>query len=217
MGRGIWKRFWHADSEAIQDGDRPTPSFQLVAFRIEPSIASLPRYGYHLGFHEPRASSPTRSKMSMRLSEILKPQNIKVSLDAKNKAEAIAELVNLLAANAEITDPKQVLEAVLDREATRTTGIGNGLAIPHGKCNGTGHLSMAIGRPATPIDFQAIDGRPVTLIWLLTSPPDKTGPHIHALARISRLMTIDKFRQALATATTSQELYDVIVQQENAL
>ncbi|MDB5333487.1 MAG: fruA 1 [Phycisphaerales bacterium] len=153
----------------------------------------------------------------MRLSEILKPQNIKVSLDAKNKAEAIAELVNLLAANAEITDPKQVLEAVLDREATRTTGIGNGLAIPHGKCNGTGHLSMAIGRPATPIDFQALDGRPVTLIWLLTSPPDKTGPHIHALARISRLMTIDKFRQALATAKTSQELYDVIVQQENAL
>jgi fructose-specific phosphotransferase system IIA component len=155
--------------------------------------------------------------MSMRLSEILKPQNIKVSLEAKNKAEAIAELVTLLAANGEITDPKQVLEAVLDREATRTTGIGNGLAIPHGKCNGTGHLSMAIGRPTTPIDFQAIDGRPVNLIWLLTSPPDKTGPHIHALARISRLMTIDKFRQALATAKTSQELYDVIIQQENAL
>ena len=55
---------------------------------------------------------------------------------------------------------------------------------------------MAIGKPATPIDFQAIDGRPVNIIWMLTSPPDKTGPHIHALARISRLMTIDKFRRA---------------------
>jgi mannitol/fructose-specific phosphotransferase system IIA component (Ntr-type) len=76
---------------------------------------------------------------------------------------------------------------------------------------------MAIGRPAVPIDFQAIDGRPVNLIWLLSSPPDKTGPHIHALARISRLMTIDKFRQALAAAQSSQELYDAIVQQENAL
>ena len=153
----------------------------------------------------------------MRMSEILKPQNIKISMAATTKAEAIAELVNLLAANGDVKDPKAVLESVLDREATRTTGIGNGLAIPHGKCNGTTQLAMAIGRPATPIDFQSIDGRPVTLIWLLTSPPDKTGPHIHALARISRLMTIDKFRVALAAATTPQQLFDAIVQQENAL
>ena len=153
----------------------------------------------------------------MRLSEILKPQNIKVPLEAKTKSDAIAELVNLLATNGEVVDPKQVLDAVLDREATRTTGIGNGLAIPHGKCTGTDHLVMAIGRPSQPIDFQAIDGRPVNLIWLLTSPPDKTGPHIHALARISRLMTIEKFRAALAAAKTAQEMYDVIVQQESTL
>jgi len=153
----------------------------------------------------------------MRLSELLKPQNIKVGLAARNKSEAIAELVTLLSNNKEVTDAKKVLDAVLEREGTRTTGIGNGLAIPHGKCNGTDHLVMAIGRPQTPIDFQAIDGRPVSLIWLLTSPPDKTGPHIHALARISRLMTIDRFRQALANAKTAQEIYDAIVQQENSL
>src|SRR5205807_8397108 len=135
----------------------------------------------------------------------------------KNKSEAIAELVGLLAETGEVSDGKKVLEAVLERESTRTTGIGNGLAIPHGKCNGVSHLVMAIGRPATPIDFQAIDGRPVTLIWLLTSPRDKTGPHIHALARISRLMTIDKLRQAMAAAKTSQELFDAIIAQEGAL
>ncbi len=153
----------------------------------------------------------------MRLTDILKPENIKVPLEATTKTEAIRELVSLLAQTGEIADSKKVLEAVLDREATRTTGIGNGLAIPHGKCTGTDHLVMAIGKAVTPIDFQAIDGRPVTLIWLLSSPPDKTGPHIHALARISRLMTIDKFRQALANAKTSQEVFDAIVQQENAL
>ena len=153
----------------------------------------------------------------MRLTEILKPQNIKLPLEATTKSEAIGELVTLLAGNAEVTDAKKVLDAVLERESTRTTGIGNGLAIPHGKCTGTDHLVMAIGRPKTPIDFQAIDGRPVNLIWLLTSPPDKTGPHIHALARISRLMTIDKFRQALAEAKTAQEIYDAIVKQESAL
>ena len=153
----------------------------------------------------------------MRLSEILKPANIKVPLQAKVKNEAIAELVNMLAANGEVQDPRKVLDAVMERETTRTTGIGNGLAIPHGKCNGADHLVMALGRAATPIDFQSIDGRPVTWIWLLTSPPDKTGPHIHALARISRLMTIDRFRQALTTAKTSQEIFDAIVQQENSL
>lgn len=153
----------------------------------------------------------------MRLTDILKPGNIKVPLAAKTKSEAIAELVQLLADNGQITDAKKVLDAVLEREATRTTGIGNGLAIPHGKCTGTADLVMAIGKPAQPIDFQAIDGRPVTVIWMLASPPDKTGPHIHALARISRLMTIDKFQQALRAATTAQEVYDAIVKQEAAL
>ncbi len=153
----------------------------------------------------------------MRLTEILKPQNIKVPLTATTKNQAIAELVQLLADNKQITDPKKVLDAVLEREATRTTGIGNGLAIPHGKCAGTPDLVMAIGKPAAPIDFQAIDGKPVSVIWMLTSPPDKTGPHIHALARISRLMTIDKFQQALRAATTAQQIFDAVVAQEAAL
>jgi mannitol/fructose-specific phosphotransferase system IIA component (Ntr-type) len=153
----------------------------------------------------------------MRLTEILKPQNILMPLVAPTKNDAISQLVSILTKNGDILDGPAVLAAVLERETTRTTGIGNGLAIPHGKCNGTANLVMAIGKLATPIDFQSIDGRPVSLIWLLTSPPDKTGPHIHALARISRLMTIDKFRLALNAAKTAQEIYDVIVQQENTL
>ena len=153
----------------------------------------------------------------MRLTDILKPQNIKVPLVATTKNEAIAELVQLLADSGQITDAKKVLDAVLEREATRTTGIGNGLAIPHGKCSGTPDLVMAIGKPAAPIDFQSIDGRPVTVIWMLSSPPDKTGPHIHALARISRLMTLDKFRQSLMAAKTAQEVFDAIVKQEESL
>jgi len=153
----------------------------------------------------------------MRLSDILKPQNIKIPLAASQKTEAITELVNLLAANGEIGDPKKVIESVLDRESTRTTGIGNGLAIPHGKTQGTKDLVMAIGKPSQPIDFQSIDGKPVTIVWLLSSPPDKTGPHIHALARINRLMTIEKFRAALNQATSGQEVFDIISQQESQL
>lgn len=153
----------------------------------------------------------------MRLTEILKPNNIKVPLTATTKIEAITELVNLLADNGDVTDRKKTLEAVLERESTRTTGIGSGVAIPHGKTTSTGDLHLCVGRPEKAIDFQSIDGKPVTLIWLLTSPPDKTGPHIHALARVSRLMTIDKFRHALAAAKSAEEMYDVIVTQDSAL
>lgn len=153
----------------------------------------------------------------MRLTEILKPANIKVPLSAKTKVEAITEMIDLLNANGELTDPKKVLDAVLDREATRTTGIGNGLAIPHGKCAGTSHLVMAIGKPAAPIEFQAIDGRPVTILWMLASPPEMTSPHIQALARISRLMTVDKFRAAMNTASSADELYNLVVEQEKLM
>jgi fructose-specific phosphotransferase system IIA component len=153
----------------------------------------------------------------MRLSELLKPTDIKLGLAATNKTDAIRELVDLLASNGQVSDAKKVLGAVLEREGQRTTGIGNGLAIPHGKSTGTTELVMALGKAKTPIDFQAIDGRPVTWIWLLTSPPDKTGPHIHALARISRLMTIDQFRQALINAKTPEEVYEIIRQQEESL
>ncbi|HMO25471.1 MAG TPA: PTS sugar transporter subunit IIA [Tepidisphaeraceae bacterium] len=153
----------------------------------------------------------------MLLTDLLKPTNIKVPLVARSKGDAISELVNLLASNGELVDARRVLDAVLEREATRTTGIGHGLAIPHGKTPGTDHLVMAIGKCAEPLDFQSIDGKPVTLIWLLTSPPDKTGPHIQALARISRLMTIDKFRAALNAATTPQEVFDTIAAQEAAM
>lgn len=152
----------------------------------------------------------------LRLSEILKVANIKIGLNAVAKTDAIRELVQLLATNGDVTDPAKVLESVLEREATRTTGIGNGLAIPHGKSPGTTKLSMAIGRPSGAIDFHSIDGRPVSIIWLLTSPPDQSGMHIKALSAISRLMTSDKLRLAITNAKSSEELYDIIAKQEAA-
>ena len=153
----------------------------------------------------------------MRLSDILKLQHIKVPLQATNKSDAIKELVQVLADAHEVKDPQVLLNSVLEREATRTTGIGNGLAIPHGKCSGVDHLVVAIGKPENAIDFESIDGRPVNLIVLLASPPDQTGPHIQALARISRLMNVDSFRQAMRSATNSQQIYDAVVKQETEM
>ena len=150
----------------------------------------------------------------MRLTETLKITNIKVPLAATAKTDAIRELIQLLAANGDVPDPQKVLEAVLDREATRTTGIGYGLAIPHGKTAGASALTMAIGKCAHPIDFAAIDGRPVGIVWLLVSPPDKSVAHIATLARITKLMMIDKFRLEMSRAQDAEAVFKLVADQE---
>lgn len=150
----------------------------------------------------------------MRLTDILSPECVKVPLSATDKKSAIAELVELLATAGKVTDREQMLQAALERETTRTTGIGNGLAIPHGKCAAVRTLVMAVGKPAAPIDFDSIDGKPVNIVILLASPPDKTGPHIQALARVSRLMTEPKVRAALDKAPTAADVFATIAAYE---
>lgn len=152
----------------------------------------------------------------MNLMEILSPECIRAPLAATEKRAAIDELIDLLAASGRTTDPVLLKEAVWARERTRTTGIGRGLAIPHGKCAGVPDLVMAIGKPAAPMEFQAIDNRPVQLIVLLASPPDRTSDHIQALARISRLMTMEDFREEIYRASTPAAIYDLLKAQERA-
>ncbi|QNN21387.1 PTS sugar transporter subunit IIA [Planctomycetales bacterium ZRK34] len=152
----------------------------------------------------------------MQLTDIIKPECIVVPLKAADKHTAIDELVDLLAERGRIQDPDELKKAVWQRETTRTTGIGHGLAIPHGKAACCDRLVMAIGKPAEPIEFNSIDGRPVRLIFLLASPPDQTGAHIQALASISRLMTRDQFRSDMLNASDAQSIYDQIVSAETA-
>lgn len=151
----------------------------------------------------------------MILTQILQPTCVKVPLDSNDKDSAITELVDMLAAANQIDDRDAVLEAVLIREQTRSTGIGSGIAIPHGKCTGVKELVMAIGIAKTPIEFDSIDQKPVSIIVLLASPTDRTGPHIQALARISRLMLDDKFKEQLQTADSSEQVYDLINNKEH--
>ncbi|MCE9589565.1 MAG: PTS sugar transporter subunit IIA [Planctomycetes bacterium] len=146
----------------------------------------------------------------MRLTEILQPDCVKVPLDAADKKAAIFELIDLQASKAGVQGTEQLKEAVWQRETTRTTGIGHGIAIPHGKSSGCSKLTMAIGLTKTPMEFGAVDGRPVQLIILLTSPPDQTGSHIQALARISRMLTDDATRTAIKAATSAQAVYEMI-------
>ncbi len=152
----------------------------------------------------------------MKLLDILHVDCIKVPLDASEKQAAINELVDLLAASGRVKQPSLLKDAVWTREQTRTTGIGHGLAIPHGKCAGVGTLAMAIGKPPAPIDFQAIDGKPVRLIIMLASPPDRTADHIQALAKVSRLLMMEEFRERVYSAQSGAEIYDLLRQKEAA-
>ncbi len=153
----------------------------------------------------------------MRLTEILSPACIKIPLVSTDKKAALFELVDLLAQAGAVSEVQQLKDAVWQREQTRTTGIGHGIGIPHGKTGCLRDLHMAIGIPAQPIEFGAIDGKPVQLILLLASPADQTGPHIQALAKISRMLTDDTFREAVKHATSAEQLYEMLLQHEAQL
>ena len=150
----------------------------------------------------------------MKITTILDVSCIRLPLKSGDKTAVITELVDLLQERGCLSDPDAVLRAVLAREATRSTGIGLGLAVPHGKSRGCSTLRMAIGKPTEPMDFDAIDDRPCQLIALLTSPIDETGPHIQALAGVSRLWQNEDFRSAVMAATTADELYAAIERHE---
>lgn len=147
----------------------------------------------------------------MRLSERIGIKRVRVPLESADKRGVIEELIDVLAETGGLRNRDAALDAVLKREAERTTGIGLGLAIPHAKSETRGGGPVvAVGKCAQPVDFQSIDGQPVTLVMLLVSPPDQTGPHILTLAKISRLITIEGFRDAAGRASTADELLAAI-------
>ncbi len=151
----------------------------------------------------------------MILTHILQPTCVKVPLEGRDKNSVITELVDLLDKNGLIQDRQNVLDAVFTRERTRSTGIGSGIAIPHGKSSAVRELVMALGIAHDPIDFDSVDKKPVSLVILLVSPLDQTGPHIQALARISRLMLDEEFRKALENAPSAPAAYDLMSERES--
>ena len=147
----------------------------------------------------------------MQLTDILKPDCVKVPLDGASKPEVIEELLALLAAAGRLQESyAAVRQAVFDREAIRSTGVGQGFALPHGKTPAITTMSLAIGRTAEPIGFDAIDGQPVSIVVLLVSPAQQTGQHIQALAHISRIMTDKGLRPRLWAASTAAALYKLL-------
>lgn len=153
----------------------------------------------------------------MNLTDILSPETIVVGMPPAEKTEIIRQLVGVLHKAGKIRDFEKALKAILDREAVMSTGVGEGVAIPHGKSEAAPSIVAALGITSEPIDFDAIDRNPVQLIWLLIGPPGQTGPHLKALSRISRLMHRSDFRDRLIAAPDSQAVLQEIEKQEQNL
>ena len=152
----------------------------------------------------------------MKMMDFLSPEAICANLQATDKKEAIKELVGLLIKAGEIKekDKDKVVKVLLEREALGSTGIGQGIGIPHGKFGGVRRLVGACGLSRKGIDFESLDGEVVYIFFLLVAPEDSAGPHLKALARISRLLKDKFFREMLRGAKDEKALVKVIKQED---
>jgi PTS system fructose-specific IIC component len=146
----------------------------------------------------------------MKLYEYLPKEQIEPNLKGETKFQVIEELLDLLHKNNQLLDRDVALQDVLAREGYLSTGLENGLAIPHAKTDGVGKLVIAFGIKRDGVDFESLDGKPAYLIFLVLSPRDTSGPHIQTLAVISRNLKNKEIRDALLQAQTREEIYDII-------
>ena len=150
----------------------------------------------------------------MKLSEILDKEAIVTDLAARHKKEVLEELCQAMARVEEI-EVQPLLEVLLERERLGSTGIGDGIAIPHGKSSEIKQLLVACGRSKQGVDFESMDGRLTHLFFLLVAPENSTGIHLKALAKISRLLKDENFRQELMSAETQAEIFELITARDS--
>jgi len=150
------------------------------------------------------------------LTELLSEDRIKVPLRSQTKDDLLQELVALVTQGRDDATVEAVLGAVRERERELSTGIGGGIAIPHGKTPVVDQLVMAAGVHPGGAEFEALDGRPVRLFFLLVGPESAAGAHVKTLARISRLLRRDPLRERLTAAATPGEFLDVVRASEAA-
>lgn len=152
----------------------------------------------------------------MRIMDFLSEKNISVDLKAKNKREVIEELVDQLIDGGQVSDKKKMVQILLEREELGSTGIGQGIAIPHGKSETVKELTAAFGLSRSGVAFEALDGEPVYIFFLLVAPEGTAGAHLKALARISGLLKDKYVRKKLMAAATPAEIVKIIQEEEKA-
>jgi nitrogen PTS system EIIA component len=150
----------------------------------------------------------------MKIAEFLSPLAVISDLTATSKPEVLRELSSSLAKSQPALKPERLVEVLKQREKLGSTGIGEGVAIPHGKLQGLSQLCASFGVSRGGVDFEAIDGKPTHLFFALVAPENSAGVHLKALARISRLFKNPRFRQAILEAKNAQDIYSLIAEED---
>jgi nitrogen PTS system EIIA component len=153
----------------------------------------------------------------MKIVELLSTAAINADLKATSKNEALAELTDAILRVESSLDRDEIITVLQERERLGSTGIGDGVAIPHGKLKQIDRLLISFGRSRTGIDFDSMDGRPAHLFFLLVAPEESVGVHLKTLARISKLLKNPEVRRQLQAAETSEAIYRIISQEEESL
>lgn len=150
----------------------------------------------------------------MKISELLNPEAVVAELQSRDKGKVLAELTDALIACDQTLQRDEVIQVLQERERLGSTGIGDGVAIPHGKLKGIPELMLAFGRSRTGVDFDSMDGKPAHLFFLLIAPEESVGVHLKTLARISKLLKDATVRQKLLDADSQKDLYQIILDEE---
>ena len=148
----------------------------------------------------------------MKLAEIIEKNSIVPELKANDKAGVLEELAQVISDHVSSIEKEALVKVLVERERLGTTGIGDGVAIPHGKLKGIGRPIISFGRSKDGIDFESIDRQPVYLFFLLVAPDNSSGIHLQVLAKIARILKSNTFRKRLMETETREELYQTIVQ-----
>jgi len=153
----------------------------------------------------------------MKIIDMLKTDYILEELKSGNKRDVLKELVGSFMKIHQKLDSEATLDVLFEREKLGSTGIGEGIAIPHGKITGLDQLILSFGRSAVGIDFDAMDGKPVHLFFLLIAPENSAGQHLKTLAKISKMLKDSVFRTKLMAAKSKDELYKIIANQDDLI
>jgi len=147
----------------------------------------------------------------MKLADIIKKETIQLSLAVPTKEECIARMVEQMVMAGAVTDKEAYIQTVLEREQKGSTGVGFGVAIPHGKSDGVARPALGFAKLAQPIDWQSLDGEPVTMVFLIAVPAEQAGnEHLQILAAIARKLMHREFRDRLQEAGSPEEVIQTL-------
>jgi fructose-specific phosphotransferase system IIA component len=152
----------------------------------------------------------------MNVLDILEENCVALDLETTGKNELVTSLVDMLESAGVVTDKEEVVRRVLEREKLMSTGIGGGVAIPHAQCRGASKLAIALARTKDGVEFDALDGKPVRLFFMIIGPEEKGG-YVRILARISRLLYTGDLQKSLYRAETARQAIETLKKEEERL